>query len=274
MFLPLIFLQLPASPPIRISQYCLLASMAFVGGVMNAVAGGGSFFSFPALLGLHLPPVNANATNSLALWPGQLASLMALRRELRAVRSLVTPVILTSVAGGSAGAVTLLHTSQATFMRLVPWLMFFGTILFAVSSLARNWLEQSSSRRLVSSGNRGSFTPWPLFWLTLVSFYIGYFGAGSAVMIFAIFSVYGIVGDLHQVNALKVLCNVVANGISVFAFIVARAIYWRQGLFMLAMAVAGGYLGGTFTRKLPAKLMRMIVIAAGLSFSIYYFQKG
>lgn len=272
--MPLIFLQLPVLPPIRISQYCLLAAMAFVGGVMNAVAGGGSFFSFPALLGLQLPPVNANATNSLALWPGQLASLMALRRELRAVRSLVMPVILTSVAGGSVGALTLLNTSQTTFMRMVPWLMFFGTVLFALSSLARNWLEQSRSRRLVSSGNHGSFTPWPLFWMTLVSFYIGYFGAGSAVMIFAIFSVYGIVSDLHQVNALKVLCNVVANGISVLAFIVARAIYWKQGLFMLAMAVAGGYLGGTFSRRLPSKLMRMIVIVTGLAFSIYYFRKS
>jgi uncharacterized membrane protein YfcA len=109
--------------------------------------------------------------------------------------------------------------------------------------------------------------------MTVVGFYIGYFGAGSAILIFAVFAVCENVGDLRQVNALKVLCNVAGNGISVAAFIVARAVYWKQGSIMLLASIAGGYFGGKYSRKLPSKVMRAIVIVAGFSFAFYFFRK-
>ncbi len=107
---------------------------------MNAMAGAGSFISFPALLGAHVPPVNANATNAVALWPGQVASMVAFRAELRAGRKLLVPVMVAGAVGGIAGAVTLLHTSQTTFQGMVPWLLLFATVVFAISGPINRWL--------------------------------------------------------------------------------------------------------------------------------------
>lgn len=246
--------------------------MAFWAGALNSVAGGGSFFSFPTLVGLGLPPVNANATNTVALWPGQLAAMVALRRELRSIQKLLVPAMICAAVGGFGGARTLLFTKQGTFLKMVPWLLLFATILFAVSGPARKWLERGRLAGPANGNGRTRMPPGLLFWLTMVCFYIGYFGAGAGFLLFAIFSLFGFT-NFHELNALKILCNLVANGIAVATFVVAHAVYWKECLIMLLLAAAGGYFGAAYSRKLDPKILRTVVIVAGFSVSAYFFWK-
>jgi uncharacterized membrane protein YfcA len=254
-----------------VARYGSLAAVAFLAGTLNAVAGGGSFLSFPALLGVSLPPVNANATNTVALWPGQLSAIIGFRRELTASKGLVIPTICCALVGGIAGAETLLHTDQRTFLALVPWLLFFGTVLFALSGLARQTLDRLRMRRTAGPRRHVSFTL--LFWLSLVCFYIGYFGAGAGFLIVSVLSVFSGLSSIHEMNALKVVANTTANGIAVITFIAAHAIFWREGLLMMFFAAAGGYFGAAYSRKLDPGYVRAFVIIGGFAISAYFFVK-
>lgn len=261
-----------ASTAVWAGRYFLLAIAAVIAGVLNAVAGGGSFFSFPALLGMNLPPVNANATNTVALWPGQILSTVAFRQELHANRRLLVPAIEASLLGGIAGAITLLYTSHSTFMRLVPWLLLFGTVLFAVSEPSRHWYERLRPHTQPEPSGPVSFSVGLFLCVAAVCFYIGYFGAGAGFLTITVFSLFGI-RSFHEVNALKVLCTTAANGVAVLTFVVANAVYWREGLFMMVLAGAGGYFGAAYSRKLDPKLLRMVIVVAGLALSIFFFWK-
>ncbi len=249
------------------APYGVLAGAALVAGAMNAMAGGGSFISFPALLGAHIPPVNANATNTVALWPGQLASIVAFRAELRNGRKILFPVMLAGAIGGVAGALTLLHTSQSTFKILVPWLLLFATVIYAASKRINQWiLTRGSAGKQDVSG-----FPFLMFAaLVVVSIYIGYFGAGAGFLIITVLSLFG-VKNLNEVNALKALCTTLANGVAVVTFIVAGAVYWKECLTMMGMAIVGGYLGAAYSRKMNPGLLRGVVIATGAALSFYYF---
>lgn len=235
---------------------------------MNAVAGGGSFFSFPALLGLGLPPVNANATNSVALWPGQMTAVFAFREELRAVRRLLVPVLVSSVAGGILGALLLLFTAQTLFLKMVPWLLLFATVLFAVGRPIQQWVRRNHPATVAAEDRDVPMAAY--FWLMLVTIYIGYFGAGAGFLSITLFTLYGIT-NLNQVNALKVLCATVANGVAVLTFIVAGAVYWKECTVMGLFAIAGSYLGASQSRKVNPKILRWFIIATGLILSGYYF---
>ncbi len=233
---------------------------------MNAMAGGGSFISFPALLGAHIPPVNANATNTVALWPGQLASIIAFRAELRAGRKLIVPVMIAGAVGGIIGALVLLHTSQSTFQSLVPWLLLFATLLFAVSGPVNRRLKRAA----VDPDAKHPFPLGIFICLLFVSFYIGYFGAGAGFLVITALSLFG-VKNLNEVNALKALCTTLANGVAVITFIAAGAVYWEQFFVMVGLATLGGYLGAAYSRKLNPSLLRAVVIAIGAVLSAYYF---
>jgi uncharacterized protein len=252
-----------------VASYGVLAGAAFVAGVMNAMAGGGSFVSFPALLGAHVPPVNANATNTVALWPGQMASMLAFRAELRNGRHLLVPVMLAGGIGGLAGAVILLHTAQATFQGLVPWLLLFATLVYAVSDPINRRLLRKAS--INENDEREPAFPAPMFGcLILVSFYIGYFGAGAGFLIITVLSLFGI-KNLNEANALKVLCTALANCVALVTFVAAGAVYWKECLTMMGMAVLGGYLGAAYSRKMDPKLLRGVVIGTGAALTIYFF---
>jgi uncharacterized protein len=257
-------LSLAANP----TGFVLVGCAAFVAGAMNAMAGGGSFLTFPALLGVHIPPVNANATSTVALWPGQIASLFAFRSELRAGRSLLMPVMIAGAIGGSLGAWVLLHTAQATFQSLVPWLLLFATVLFAASGSVTKRLKQISPAHHPDS-------PFPIgLFLSLlpVTFYIGYFGAGAGFLVISILSVFGI-RSMNEMNALKVACTSLANGIAVLTFLVAGAVYWRECLLMIGLATAGGYIGAAYSRKMNPKILRGFIIVTGAALSAYYFYR-
>jgi uncharacterized membrane protein YfcA len=253
-----------------VSRYFFVASAAFFAGGINAVAGGGSFFSFPALMSLGLLPVNANATNTVALWPAQVASMVAFRSEVAAVRRLLVPSIVASAVGGVAGALLLLFTAQTVFLKLVPWLLLFGTVLFAVGRPIQQWLRRK--RPAAVAVDQQTVAPVAFLWLVVVAIYIGYFGAGAGFLVITLFSLAGLT-NLHQINALKTVCTLIANGVAVVTFVAAGAVYWKECSIMTLFAVLGGYLGAHYSRRLHPVLLRWLIIGTGLALSVYYFSK-
>lgn len=237
---------------------------------MNAVAGGGSFFSFPALMSLGLPPVNANATNTVALWPGQIASIVAFRAEVRAVRRMLVPAIVASTIGGIAGALLLLFTEQSVFLKLVPWLLLFATVLFAAGRPIQQWIRRNHPATVAVEEENVAFSAY--VWLVLVALYMGYFGAGAGFLAITLFTLYGLT-NLNQVNALKVVCTSVANGVAVITFIIAGAVYWKECMIMVLFSILGSYLAASQSRKLNPVLLRWVIIVTGLSLTLYYFSK-
>lgn len=258
----------PFSEHMSWHQTVWLAFASFVAGILNSVAGGGSFLSFPALLGMGVLPIQANATNTVALWPGQLTSIAAYREDLGVHLRLLLPVACSALAGGLAGAIVLLHTGQGTFLQLVPWLLLLASLLFAASESISKWIAR---RRIAEIGARPHLRFLPLCSaLAVVCFYIGYFGAGAGFLIMSVLAVFGI-ESVREINALKVVATTIANGIAVVAFIVDRQIVWHLCLLMMLTCAVGGYLGARSSRRLDARVMRGFVIAVGLGMSAYFF---
>jgi uncharacterized protein len=249
-------------------QHAWLVIASFLAGALNAMAGGGSFLSFPALLGMGVPPIQANATNTVALWPGQFTSIAAYWQDLKANLRLVFPVCSAALLGGVLGAIVLLHTGQATFMALVPWLLLLAAGLFAASGPVSAWLRRD---RMSVSGDKPNLAP---LWIgvVLVCFYIGYFGAGAGFLLMSVLAVFGI-QNINQVNALKVIATTTANGIAVVTFIVEKQILWKYCLLMMIAAALGGFLGARYSRGLNPRFMRMMVVAIGLGMAAYFFWK-
>jgi uncharacterized membrane protein YfcA len=232
------------------------------------MAGGGSFLSFPALLGVGVLPIQANATNTVALWPGQFTSIAAYWHDLKANVRLVIPIVSAALLGGVTGAIVLLRTGQATFMALVPWLLLLAAGLFAASGPVSSWLKRE---RVSVAGSRPNLAP---LWIgvVVVCFYIGYFGAGAGFLMMSVLAVFGI-QNINQINALKVIATATANGIAVVTFIVEKQIVWKYCLLMMIAAAVGGYLGARYSRGLNPRLMRMLVVVLGLGMAAYFFWK-
>jgi hypothetical protein len=243
---------------------------SFLAGTLNAMAGGGSFLSFPALLSVGVLPIQANATNTVALWPGQLTSIAAYWEDLKHNFNLAIPMGLASLTGGLLGAIVLLRTGQATFMHLIPWLLLLAALLFWVSEPISNWLQRRSLLRSPSS-RKPSLAPLVLS-TAVVAFYIGYFGAGAGFLIMAALGIFGL-EDINQINALKVVCAACANGIAVATFIVRGQVLWRYCLLMMVTAAIGGYLGGSYSRKVNPRLMRLLIVSIGITMAGYFFWK-
>lgn len=240
-------------------------------GVMNSVAGGGSFISFPALIFSGVRPIPANATSTVALWPGSVASIAAYWKKLPRGASLLWPMTATSVVGGLLGALLLVHTPQATFMRLVPYLFLVATLLFAFGKRlseragtfvrgANPGLHGTSSRATL-----GLAIPIQL----VIAVYGGFFGGGIGILMLALLTVAGM-EDIHAMNAVKCLLGAAINGAAVVTFIAARVVEWPQALLMLVGAVAGGYSGARVAQRLDPRLVRAFVIIVGLSMAAYF----
>jgi uncharacterized membrane protein YfcA len=248
------------------SIWLLVAS--FLAGSLNAVAGGGSFLSFPALLGMGVLPIQANATNTVALWPGQFTSIAGYREELRSNLKTILSLAVAALIGGLLGAIVLLRTGQATFLRLVPWLLLVGALLFAASGPVARRLQS-----LTSHPHHTRPKHVLLFASMLaVCFYIGYFGAGAGFLIMSVLAVFGI-EEMNHINAIKVVTTTLANGIAVVTFIVRGQVEWRYCLLMMITAAIGGYLGARGSRKLDSRIVRAIVVVLGLGMAAYFFWK-
>ena len=179
-------------------HYAWLVLASLIAGVMNAMAGGGSFISFPAMLGVGVPPVQANATNTVALWPGQLTSLATLRGDVR--RDLLPTLTITSLLGGVMGAEVLLHTRQRTFLHMIPWLILGGTLVFGISGPLSRWMR-SRAKHARAELHPEPKIPWLPLALSLfpVCFYIGYFGAGGGFLVMTILALFGM-EKMHALN--------------------------------------------------------------------------
>jgi len=238
-----------------------------VAGVMNAMAGGGSFISFPAMLSMGVAPVQANATNTVALWPGQLTSVAALREDLR--RDLLPSVCAASILGGVSGAVVLLHTRQITFLHMVPWLLLAASLLFGISGPVSRWLRRRSEAPHVQKAP----AVIRLFFVLLpVCFYIGYFGAGAGFLIMSALALFG-VEEMHALNSMKVLAACLSNLCAVVTFVFSGAVIWHYCLISMVLAAVGGYVGAQYARKINADVLRTIVVITGCVMAAYFFWK-
>ncbi|HEV2350057.1 MAG TPA: sulfite exporter TauE/SafE family protein [Terriglobia bacterium] len=244
----------------------LLFLAAMLAGTMNSVAGGGSFVSFPTLIFAGVLPIPANATSTVALWPGSVASISAYWKKLPRSNRLLLPLTIVSIAGGLLGALILLHTPQQTFMQLVPYLFLAATLLFTFG-------KKISGKLSGLVGNSG-----PPSWLTmmgaalvqlLIAVYGGFFGGGIGIMMLALLAMVRM-EDIHSMNAVKSLLAAAINGAAVVTFIVAGAVRWPQALIMIVGAISGGYGGAHLAQKLNPKLVRGFVIAVGFSMTAYF----
>ena len=226
---------------------------------MNSVAGGGSFLSFPALVFAGVPAISANATNNAAMWVGTIGSARGYNEEVAAHRGLLLPVVAASVAGSLIGASLLLLTPQALFERLIPWLLLFATLVFAVSP----WLTRGAT-------GAPRHAPWQIAAQFAVALYGGYFGAGMGILMLAVLAFSGL-PSFNAQNAIKNVLAVAINGVALIPFVIARIVDWRFAIPMAAIALLGGYFGARFFRRVPQPLARVIVVAIGVVMTIVFF---
>lgn len=238
----------------------MLFFAAAVGGGLNSVAGGGSFVAFPALLFAGVPPVPANATNTIALWPGSVASAIAYRRELGDVRRQLLPLGVAALLGGLTGSLLLLRTSETTFVLLIPWLLLFATLLFTFGgTVARKLTRGAHAPLAVAVGAQFA-----------ISIYGGYFGGGMGIMMLAVLTLLGMT-HIHRMNALKNVLGALINGVAVVAFVVAGAVRWEPGVVMIAGGITGGYAGAAAARRVDPKYVRWLVMLIAWSMTTYFF---
>jgi uncharacterized protein len=251
------------------SHILFLFFAAGIAGTLNAIAGGGSFISFPALLFLRVPPVQANATNTVALWPGLAASTVAYLKRLDAPLRLLIPLLVTSVVGGWAGALLLLKTPQRTFLHFVPWLILSGTLLFAFGNTIRTIAGTSAG---IEDLRKVSWRAIDLssFAELLVAVYGGYFGAGIGFITLGMLAALGM-RDIHAMGAIRTLLAAAINAAAVVAFIVAGAVLWPQFAVMVVGALVGGWFGAHYAQKADPGKVRALVIGVGLAMSAYFF---
>jgi uncharacterized membrane protein YfcA len=253
---------------LNIRQVIFLFFAGALGGAINAVAGGGSFVTFPALLFTGVAPIVANATNTLALWLGIAASGGAYRKRLSIPRRVMIPLILTSIVGGLAGAILLIKTPANTFLRILPWLLLGATLLFAYGKHLTRYLAGGISHE-ASGAAIASASVFEL----IVAVYGGYFGGGIGIMNLAMLAALGMV-DIHAMNALKVVLSGVINGVATMTFIAMGAIVWPQAIVMTSGAILGGYGAAHYAQKLPPIWIRSFVILVGVAMTIYFFVRA
>jgi uncharacterized membrane protein YfcA len=253
---------------LHFGQAIFLFFAGVLGGALNAVAGGGSFVSFPALLFTGVPPIPANATNTLALWTGVSASGGAYRSRLDIPLRVMIPLLLTSFIGGLAGAFLLLKTPPQTFMKILPWLLLGATLLFVFAGRLARGRRSSVARDATTAAVIGA----SVFELG-VAIYGGYFGGGVGIINLAMLAAIGM-SDIHAMNALKSVLGSAINGVAVIVFIVKRAVYWPQAVVMIAGALVGGYFGAHYALRLPQKMVRVFVIVVGAAMTAYFFVRA
>lgn len=238
------------------------------GGVVNSVAGGGGFIAFPALLFAGVPSINANATGTVALWPGTLASTGAYRKALSAdLLKRILPLIIITFLGSIAGSVLLLKTRQSTFDKMIPWLLLGATVLFTFGGKVTAWVNRHQHTEAGPSTGR-------IIGITILqavaAVYIGYFGAGVGIVMLALLAMMGI-DNIHSMNGLKTLLATCGNAVAVTIFIFARAVFWPEAIFMIFGGALGGYIGAWYAQKLDPKTIRYVVITIGCSMTTYFF---
>lgn len=241
-----------------------------VAGAMNAVAGGGTLLTFPALIGLGIPPLTANATSTVALWPGSASSFWGYRRELSGARRWAIGFALPSFLGGAVGAALLLATDEKTFSDLVPWLVLGATVLFMGQGTLRAWLGKRSAP--TSDGTDRFPRPQLLVFQFLIGIYGGYFGAGAGILMLAALGLMGLT-NIHRMNGLKNWGGLCMNAIAAITFAFSGLVNWPVALSMAVGAIGGGYLGSKGAQRVSQGAVRATVTLIGLGSGVWLLLK-
>jgi len=245
-----------------------LFGAALLGGALNSVAGGGSFIGVPALLSAGIAPVAANATTTLAMWPGSLSSAIAYRQEIARARHWLTTLGAASLIGGLVGGWLLIRTPDQRFLDLLPWLMFAAAATFTIGGRVADRLLRRAKPNSAPSAPRAPV--WILLFQFVIAIYGGYFGGGMGIMMLAAFSIAGM-NDIHEMNGLKTLLAVAINGVALVEFIANGAIAWAPGLIMVAGGIVGGYYGAFLARKVDVAVVRTVVVVVAWTMTVYFF---
>ena len=238
-----------------------LIGASILGGAVNALAGGGTFLVFPALILAGIAPITANATASFLLWPAGLASAWVYRKDIPNDRRLLIIMSVVSAIGATAGSLVLLRTSNSTFSGMVPWLLLFATLNFSFAKTLRSLASRASHRASMVLLLGGQL---------VIAFYGGYFGAGMGVLMLALY-LAATSKDVHVANGLRLVCGTAINGIAIVIFAARGAIDWHVGLPMLAAALVGGYFGAVLVRRLDAESARRWVMGYAWGITLWFF---
>lgn len=248
------------SPP----EYALIGAAAFAAGLINAIAGGGSLITFPALVGVGLSPVIASLTNTVALCPGYLGATIAQRKQLADQKARMWRVLPAGALGGVAGALLLLYTDERAFDVIVPFLILFAVALLAMQDRIRAWLE--------ARGGAAKAAAWAALPVGLGGIYGGYFGAGLGVIVLASLAVVH-ADSLTRINALKQSVSLAVNIAAAVVFLFSKRVDWPIAGVMLVASLGGGVLGGAIASKIKPAVLRWIVVVSGVVVAVAMFAR-
>jgi uncharacterized membrane protein YfcA len=251
---------------ISIWQGLIIFLAAFIAGMMNSVAGGGTLVTFPALLWVGMDAKVANVTSTIALWPGSLGGMFGFRHELMGSRRWMLLLAPPSIIGGLVGAALLLETTARLFASIVPYLILFATILFAAQEPLTRWLRREGKGAAAGAGPENRARAWwagAIIFQFFTAVYGGYFGAGIGIVMLAVLGLLGLT-DIHQMNGLKNFFAVCINVVASAYFMLRGEVRWVAAIIMIVGAVAGGYGGAGLARKLGRRFVRRTVIVIGL----------
>jgi|ERR1700730_17047380 uncharacterized membrane protein YfcA len=247
---------------------------AFIAGMMNSVAGGGTLVTFPTLVWLGIDPIRANVTSTVALWPGSLGAMAGFRRELGDSRRWMILLGAPSVVGGLIGARLLLLTPTRLFASIVPYLILFATILFAVSEpLIRRLRPNLSAPANATHAPARALWVGAMIFQFFVSVYGGYFGAGIGILMLAALGLMGLT-DIHRMNGLKNFFAACINFVAASYFIGSGRVEWTHAQIMVVGAIAGGYGGAGLARRLGPRFVRRAVIVIGFAMAVSLLFRG
>ena len=242
---------------------------AVVAGIVNSVAGGGSLISFPSLVAFGQPAILANATNTAALWPGTLSSAVAYRRDTLFHKDLLVTLLLPSLAGGLLGAMILVVTPPQLFDRVVPFLVLFATLLFALRDAVARWTGATAhGEEHVTALGR----VWGFLFQLFVATYGGYFGAGIGILMLGSLSVMGL-RDIHRMNGLKTVLGTLINVVAFVFFALKGLVVWRLAVLMAVGAITGGWIGARSARRVDQRWLRAFIIVVGVAVSAWLFAR-
>jgi uncharacterized membrane protein YfcA len=264
------FLPHPAvTPPLNWNSGIALGLTALVAGAINSVAGGGTFLTVPMMVFCGFTEFRANTTNTVALWFGSLASVGAYRNRLGGQRRALVTLLVTSLVGGLLGSLLLLGTPDAVFKALLPWLLLIATLIFIFGKYLTSALRRMIQLDINRPQHLGPFIVGCLLQL-IIAIYGGFFGGGIGILMLALLTLLGY-EDIHTMNGLKTVLASTINGVAVIAFILAGVVDWPQALVMIVGSIIGGYGGAVIAQRVSAQLIRWIVMAIGISMTIYFF---
>jgi uncharacterized membrane protein YfcA len=257
-----------------------VALAGFGGAMMNAIAGGGTMLTFPALLAAGLPPVLANTTSTVALGVGMPGSVWAFRRHLPSVSAWIWPLGVASVLGGVAGGVLLLALPSEVFDALVPWLLLLATTLFVLNEPLVRWLKRRTAAPTppgmaplaASPDHSAKPRPWGIAFQALVGLYGGYFGAGIGIMMLASLSLLGL-RDINRLNALKAVLALLVNSASIVYFIARGQVDWPLAGWLMAGSIPGYVVGARLAQRIPSRWVRFIAAAIGVGIAVSFWAK-